>query len=66
MRLLRIERKISQEMLVLVVGITRSYIYIGKIERGEVNGSILLFYQIGETLDAKPESPVRDTGRIGS
>ncbi|AKG03781.1 hypothetical protein AAV35_002565 [Salimicrobium jeotgali] len=63
-RLLRIERNMSQETLGWEAGISRSY--IGKIERGEVNASILLFYQIAEALDTKPEALVRNTGRSGS
>ncbi|EKE31264.1 XRE family transcriptional regulator [Salimicrobium jeotgali] len=54
----------SQETLGWEAGISRSY--IGKIERGEVNASILLFYQIAEALDTKPEALVRNTGRSGS
>ncbi|MFK8985447.1 helix-turn-helix domain-containing protein [Acinetobacter seifertii] len=45
----RKEKQISQEKLALLCNIDRSY--LGRIERGEVNITILKLYEISEVLD---------------
>ena len=49
----RAEKKITQEALALQCGIDRSY--LGRIERGEVNITVLKLYELASVLqiDAK-------------
>lgn len=53
----RAEKKISQEALALQCGIDRSY--LGRIERGEVNITVLKLYELASELqiDAKELLP---------
>lgn len=53
----RIQKKITQEALVLQCGIDRSY--MGRIERGEVNLTVEKLYEIASVLnvDAKELLP---------
>ena len=53
----RAEKKISQEALALQCGIDRSY--LGRIERGEVNITVLNLYELASVLqiDAKELLP---------
>ncbi|WP_180046419.1 helix-turn-helix domain-containing protein [Acinetobacter sp. YH12117] len=53
----RVERKITQEALALQCGIDRSY--LGRIERGEVNITVLKLYELASVLqiDAKELLP---------
>ena len=53
----RTEKKISQESLALLCGIDRSY--LGRIERGEVNITVLKLYELASVLqiDAKELLP---------
>lgn len=44
----RVEQKISQEKLALLCNIDRSY--LGRIERGEVNITVLKLYEIAKIL----------------
>lgn len=46
----RKEKQISQEKLALLCNIDRSY--LGRIERGEVNITVLKLYEIAEVLKA--------------
>ena len=48
----RKEKKITQEALALQCGIDRSY--LGRIERGEVNITVLKFYEIAHILKVEP------------
>ncbi|MDA3508736.1 helix-turn-helix domain-containing protein [Acinetobacter junii] len=48
----RIEQKITQEKLALLCNIDRSY--VGRIERGEVNITILKLYEIAQVLKVAP------------
>lgn len=48
----RKELKITQESLALQCSIDRSY--MGRIERGEVNITILKLYEIAQVLNVKP------------
>lgn len=48
----RKELKITQESLALQCSIDRSY--MGRIERGEVNITILKLYEIAQILNVKP------------
>lgn len=48
----RKELKITQESLSLQCGIDRSY--MGRIERGEVNITVLKLYEIAQVLNVKP------------
>ena len=47
-------KKISQEHLALLSGIDRSY--LGRIERGEVNLTILKLYIIAKSLNMSPKN----------
>lgn len=49
LRQLRKARKISQEAVALTSGLDRSY--LGRIERGEVNVSLVNIHRIAEALD---------------
>ena len=53
----RAEKKISQEALALQCGIDRSY--LGRVERGEVNITVLKLYELASVLqiDAKELLP---------
>ena len=53
----RAERKITQEALALQCGIDRGY--LGRIERGEVNITVLKLYELASVLqiDAKELLP---------
>ena len=46
-------KKISQEHLALLTGIDRSY--LGRIERGEVNLTVLKLYIIAKSIDINPK-----------
>ena len=54
----RKEKQISQEKLALLCNIDRSY--LGRIERGEVNITILKLYEISNILDADPKELLPD------
>ncbi|HFE9908098.1 helix-turn-helix transcriptional regulator [Acinetobacter baumannii] len=54
----RKEKEISQEKLALLCNIDRSY--LGRIERGEVNITILKLYEISNILDADPKELLPD------
>ncbi len=54
----RKEKEISQEKLALLCNIDRSY--LGRIERGEVNITILKLYEISNILDADPKDLLPD------
>lgn len=54
----RKEKEISQEKLALLCNIDRSY--LGRIERGEVNITILKLYEISNILDADPKEFLPD------
>lgn len=49
----RIEQKITQEKLVLLYNIDCSY--LGRIERGEVNITVLKLYEIAYVLKIEPK-----------
>ncbi|HAV5025334.1 TPA: transcriptional regulator [Acinetobacter baumannii] len=49
----RKEKEISQEKLALLCNIDRSY--LGRIERGEVNITILKLYEISNILETNPK-----------
>lgn len=49
----RTENRITQESLALQCGIDRSY--MGRIERGEVNITILKLYEIAKILKVDPK-----------
>ncbi|MDA3452933.1 MULTISPECIES: helix-turn-helix domain-containing protein [Acinetobacter] len=55
----RKEKQISQEKLALLCNIDRSY--LGRIERGEVNITILKLYEISEVLDTNAKELLPDT-----
>lgn len=48
----RTEKRITQEALALLCGIDRSY--FGRIERGEVNITVLKLYEIANILKVEP------------
>ncbi|WP_407501756.1 helix-turn-helix domain-containing protein [Acinetobacter baumannii] len=48
----RIEKKITQEKLALLCNIDRSY--LGRIERGEVNITVVKLYEIAAVLKLQP------------
>lgn len=48
----RIEQNITQEKLALLCNIDRSY--VGRIERGEVNITVLKLYEIAKNLQVAP------------
>ena len=52
MRALRQDKGLSQDRLALVSGLHRAY--IGAVERGEVNLSIVNVHRIAEALEVKP------------
>ncbi|WP_336166152.1 helix-turn-helix domain-containing protein [Acinetobacter sp. 161(2023)] len=54
----RKEKQISQEKLALLCNIDRSY--LGRIERGEVNITILKLYEISEVLDTNAKELLPD------
>ncbi|WP_347862248.1 helix-turn-helix transcriptional regulator [Salimicrobium sp. PL1-032A] len=58
-KLLRLEKNLSQEQLGLEAEISRSY--IGKIERGEANPSEIYYYRIAEALNVKMETLFKDS-----
>ncbi|MEN8320008.1 helix-turn-helix domain-containing protein [Acinetobacter junii] len=51
-RIRRMQKKITQESLALQCGIDRSY--MGRIERGEVNLTVLKLYEIANILQVNP------------
>lgn len=54
----RKEKQISQEKLALLCNIDRSY--LGRIERGEVNITILKLYEISEVLNTNAKELLPD------
>lgn len=54
----RKEKQISQEKLALLCNIDRSY--LGRIERGEVNITILKLYEIAEVLKVNAKELLPD------
>lgn len=54
----RKEKQISQEKLALLCNIDRSY--LGRIERGEVNITILKLYEISNVLEANAKELLPD------
>ncbi|MGK8801156.1 helix-turn-helix domain-containing protein [Acinetobacter seifertii] len=54
----RKEKQISQEKLALLCNIDRSY--LGRIERGEVNITILKLYEISNVLDTNAKELLPD------
>lgn len=54
----RKEKEISQEKLALLCNIDRSY--LGRIERGEVNITILKLYEISTILETNPKELLPD------
>ncbi len=60
---LRIERGFTQETLALASGLDRTY--IGSVERGERNVSILKFHRIAEALDVGASELLRREENIG-
>ncbi|MDC5420973.1 XRE family transcriptional regulator [Acinetobacter pittii] len=55
----RKEKEISQEKLALLCNIDRSY--LGRIERGEVNITILKLYEISNILETNPKELLPDS-----
>ncbi|ODN55469.1 transcriptional regulator [Acinetobacter sp. 51m] len=55
----RIEQKITQEKLALLCNIDRSY--VGRIERGEVNITVLKLYEIAQILKVARKRPLNPT-----
>ena len=51
-RALRHDKDFSQEKLAALIGIDQSY--LGRIERGEKNISLLMLYQISKALNVSP------------
>jgi transcriptional regulator with XRE-family HTH domain len=51
-RVCRTEQKITQEKLALLCNIDRSY--LGRIERGQVNITVLKLYEIANILKVEP------------
>jgi len=56
-RALRVSKKISQEGLAMLAGLDRSY--MGHVERGETNLTLLKVHQIADALDVHPSSLFR-------
>ncbi|MCJ9253885.1 helix-turn-helix domain-containing protein [Acinetobacter baumannii] len=54
----RIEKKITQEKLALLCNIDRSY--LGRIERGEVNITVVKLYEIAAVLKLQPRELLPD------
>lgn len=52
-RTCRVDQKITQEKLALLCNIDRSY--LGRIERGEVNITVLKLYEIAHILKIEPQ-----------
>ncbi len=52
-RTCRVDQKITQEKLALLCNIDRSY--LGRIERGEVNITVLKLYEIAHILEVEPQ-----------
>ncbi|MFK4049003.1 helix-turn-helix domain-containing protein [Acinetobacter venetianus] len=52
-RIRRTQQKVTQESLALQCGIDRSY--MGRIERGEVNLTVLKLYEIANILKVNPK-----------
>jgi transcriptional regulator with XRE-family HTH domain len=53
LRAIRKDKGLSQETLALMCGLDRTY--IGGVERGERNISLVNIYKIGRALKIKPE-----------
>ncbi|AZN68565.1 XRE family transcriptional regulator [Acinetobacter haemolyticus] len=53
-RTCRVDQKITQEKLALLCNIDRSY--LGRIERGEVNITVLKLYEIAQMLEVEPQT----------
>ncbi|WP_228273543.1 helix-turn-helix domain-containing protein [Acinetobacter ursingii] len=58
MRKQRSDKKISQEKLALLCNIDRSY--LGRIERGEVNITVIKLYEIASVLNTSPKDLLPD------
>lgn len=54
----RSDKKISQEKLALLCNIDRSY--LGRIERGEVNITVIKLYEIASVLNTNPKDLLPD------
>ncbi|MCU4304791.1 helix-turn-helix domain-containing protein [Acinetobacter ursingii] len=54
----RSDKKISQEKLALLCNIDRSY--LGRIERGEVNITVIKLYEIASVLNTNPKDLIPD------
>lgn len=54
---------ITQEQLSSQAGIDRAY--MGRIERGEANPSIIILYSIAKSLNISIDELVRDTNKEG-
>lgn len=52
-RTCRVDQKVTQEKLALLCNIDRSY--LGRIERGEVNITVLKLYEIAHMLEVEPQ-----------
>jgi transcriptional regulator with XRE-family HTH domain len=60
LRQLRRERGLSQEALAVDAEVERSY--LGAIERGEVNLTLMVLMRICRELDVKPSALLQDAG----
>jgi len=56
----KIQPKISQEELALLSDLNRSY--VGNLERGQSNISLLKLIKIAEVLKVKPSDLLKDAG----
>jgi len=60
MRLVREEKGISQEDLAALAGVHRTY--VGGIERGERNPTLLTIHKLAKALEVPPHRLLDDTG----